>query len=174
MALAAPGFCFGGGESRGNGSEGANAGGRGGGAKVPRPLVKFYFSKRFKVLENESIFQKYQHFFLPENRFFPKKNSKIGHISQEFLSFFGKIYRILIFMEELYKSREIPDELYYLVEKFIKKPKMAMMFPPQGVRGAKAPRMVAKFHFLKRFKVLENESIFQKVQHFSCRKIHFF
>ena len=34
--------------------------------------------------------------------------------------------------------------------------------PPQGVRGAKAPRAVAKFKLLKRFKVLENESIFQK------------
>ena len=45
--------------------------------------------------------------------FFQRKNSKIGHISQEFLSF----------LEEMYKSREIPDELYYLVEKFIKKAK---------------------------------------------------
>ena len=60
-----------------------------------------------------------------------------------------------------YKSREIPDEVYYLIEKFNKKPKIAIMLPPQGVRGAKAPRMVAKFHFLKRFKVLENESIYQ-------------
>ena len=34
--------------------------------------------------------------------------------------------------------------------------------PTQGVRGAKAPRTVENFHFLKRFKVLENESIFQK------------
>ena len=38
----------------------------------------------------------------------------------------------------------------------------AITRPPQGVRGAKAPRMVAKFPFLKRFEVLENESIFQK------------
>ena len=44
----------------------------------------------------------------------------MGHISQEFLSFFEKIFKILIFMEELYKYREIPDELYYLVETFIK------------------------------------------------------
>ena len=42
--------------------------------------------------------------------------------------------------------------------------------PPQGVRGAKAPRTVAKFHFLKRFKVFENEFIFQKCQHFSSPK----
>ena len=32
--------------------------------------------------------------------------------------------------------------------------------------GAKAPRTVAKFHFLKRCKVLENEFIFQKHHHF--------
>ena len=34
--------------------------------------------------------------------------------------------------------------------------------PPAGGPGAKAHRMVAKFHILKRFKVLDNESIFQK------------
>ena len=46
--------------------------------------------------------------------------------------------------------------------------------PPQGVRGAKAPRTVAKFHFFKRCKVLENESSFQKSQYFSCPKNLFF
>ena len=45
---------------------------------------------------------------------------------------------------------------------------------PQGVRGAKAPRTVAKFHFFKRCKVLENESSFKKYQYFSCPKIYFF
>ena len=40
----------------------------------------------------------------------------MGHISQEFLSFFEKIFKIFIFLEELYKSTEIPDALYYLVE----------------------------------------------------------
>ena len=34
-----------------------------------------------------------------------------------------KVFKILIFLEELYKSREIPDELYYVVETFIKKAK---------------------------------------------------
>ena len=46
--------------------------------------------------------------------------------------------------------------------------------PPAEGPGAKAPRTVAKFHFLKRFKVLKNESIFQKYQHFSCPKNPFF
>ena len=98
---------------------------------------------------------------MPENPFFPKKNSKIGHISQEFLSVFEKIFKILIFLEELYKYREIPDELYYLVETFIKNgldgvqlemQKHRQVFfgglsghlkaitrPPQGVRGQRPP-----------------------------------
>ena len=47
----------------------------------------------------------------------------------------------------------------------------AITRPPQGVRGGgEGPRTVAKFKNLKRFKVLENESIFQKFQHFSCPK----
>ena len=54
------------------------------GAKAPRMVAKFPFLKRFKVLENESIFQK--KIFLPENPFFQRKNSKIELISQEFLS----------------------------------------------------------------------------------------
>ena len=45
---------------------------------------------------------------------------------------------------------------------------------PQGVRGANAPRTVAEFHFLKRFKVLDNETDFQKYQYFSCPKNLFF
>ena len=46
--------------------------------------------------------------------------------------------------------------------------------PPHGVLGAKAPRTVAKFHFVKRFKVFENEFIFQICQHFSSPKDRFF
>ena len=64
--------------------------------------------------------------------FFLRKISKIGHISQEFLSFFEKIFKILIFLEELYKSREIPDELYYLVETFIKKAKKLLRWRTTG------------------------------------------
>ena len=45
--------------------------------------------------------------------------------------------------------------------------------PPAGGPGPKA-RTVAKFHFLKRCTVLENESSFQKYQHFSCPKDPFF
>ena len=42
--------------------------------------------------------------------------------------------------------------------------------PPQGVRGVGSPQMVAKFKFFKRFQVLENDSIFQKYQDFTCQK----
>ena len=79
------------------------------------------------------------------------------------------------------KPREIFGEFSYLVEKFTVAAKglfrgersgnlKTINRPPQGVRGAKAPRTVAKFHFLKRFKVFENEFIFQKCQQFSSPK----
>ena len=50
----------------------------------------------------------------------------------------------------------------------------AITLPLVGGPGAKAPRTVAKFHFFKRFKVLEKESSFQKYQYFSCPKNLFF
>ena len=45
---------------------------------------------------------------------------------------------------------------------------------PRRASGGWRPRTVAKLDFLKRFKVLETESIFLKYQHFLARKIHFF
>ena len=39
-----------------------------------RMVAKFHFLKRFKVLENEFTFQKYQHFSEPKNSFFSQKN----------------------------------------------------------------------------------------------------
>ena len=50
----------------------------------------------------------------------------------------------------------------------------AITRPPQGVRGQRPPRTVAKFDFFKRCKVLENESSFQKSQYFSCPNHLFF
>ena len=72
-------------ESRDNGSEGPNAGGPGG--EGPPDGSEVSFLKRFKVLENESIFQK-ENIFLASKSIFSKKNSKIIYISQESLSFF--------------------------------------------------------------------------------------
>ena len=52
----------------------------------------FHFLKRFKVLENESNFQKYQHFSCPKNLFFEEKIRKMEHIRQEFMNFFEKLF----------------------------------------------------------------------------------
>ena len=68
-------------------------------------------------------FFKNRTFFLARRSIFFQRKIPKSDISQEFLGFFEKIFKILIFLEELYKSREIPDELYYLVETFIKKAK---------------------------------------------------
>ena len=46
--------------------------------------------------------------------------------------------------------------------------------PLARVREEAAPLMGTKFTFLKRFKVLENESIFQAFQPFSCQKMELF
>ena len=86
---------------------------------------------------------------------------------------------------ETYKSRENFGEFPYLVEKFTVaakgifsggtlRPLKDYQAPTAGGRGAKAPRKAAKFHFLKRFKVFENEFISQKCQHFSSSKYPFF
>ena len=45
---------------------------------------------------------------------------------------------------------------------------------PAVIGWTPAPRMEAKFHFFKRFKVLENESIFQKYPDYSCPQINFY
>ena len=59
------------------------------GERSPRLITKFWIFKRFKVLENESIFQKYR---------------KIEHILQKFLNFPKKNLKL--------KSREISHEIY--------------------------------------------------------------
>ena len=106
--------------------------------RLPGTLVKFHFLKRFKVLENESIFQN-SRFFLARKSIFSIINFKNRSYFTRISQIFRKIYRILIFLEDLYKSWEFPGALYYLVEKFIKMSKMAIMRPPQGVRQGKAP-----------------------------------
>ena len=76
-------------------------------------------------------------------------------------------------------------EFFYLVEKFTvvapgifsggtPRPLKGYQAPPAGGPGGEGPRTVANFHFLKRFKVFENEFIFQKCQDFSSPKDPFF
>ena len=84
------------------------------GANAPRTVAKFHFLKRFKVLENESSFQKYPHFSCPKSLFFLRKIRKIEHIWQEFLNFFANYLKIFNFYETS-KSRENFCEFYYLV-----------------------------------------------------------
>ena len=81
---ASPGFLFGGVGMLwpGKGYHATPAGGPG--CEGPRTLAKFNFLKRCKELENESIFQKYPHFYLPKNPFFPRKLSKIHGVAWNF------------------------------------------------------------------------------------------
>ena len=98
---------------------------------------------------------------------------------------FSKYYLKIFKFYETYKDREIFGEFAYLVEKFTVAakgifsggtlgPLKDYQAPIARGPGAKAPRTVAKFHFLKRFKVFENEFIFQKCQHSSSPKDPFF
>ena len=57
---------------------------RGGGARI----TKFKFLKRSQALENESIFQKYQHFCWPKNPFFYAE--KLNIFFSRNYEFFGK------------------------------------------------------------------------------------
>ena len=67
-------------------------------------------------------FCKIFHIFCQKNPFL-RKITKIDDILQKFLNFFKKYFKnfkISIFMEQPYKSTEISDESYYLLEKFSK------------------------------------------------------
>ena len=70
--------------------------GGGPGAAVPPDGYEVQNFKRFKVLENESIFQNF-------NISWPKKQ------------FYYKKFKFLIIMEPPYKSREISYEFYYIL-----------------------------------------------------------
>ena len=137
-------------------------------------LEKFKLLQWFKVFENESIFQKYKHFFARKSIFSKEKIKKADIILKNFWVSFGKIYRILIFMEELYKSRKIPRWIILSSWEIYQKAKNGYHAPTAGGPGDEGPpRTVVKFNFYKWFKVLENESIFQKEQFFWPEKFIF-
>ena len=124
--------------------------------------------------------------FLPKKSIFPKKNFEKSNIFDRNFWIFSNNYLKSFNFNESYKSREIFGEFYYLVEKFTvaapgifsggNAPATSRLSSARGSGGpvAKAHRTVAKFHFLKRFKVSENEFTFQKCQHFSSQKDPFF
>ena len=154
------------------------------GAMAPRTESKFPFWKRLKVFENEFIFQKCQHFSSAKDPFFHKKIYVNWIYFTRIYEFFAKLFEIFQILWNL-KSRKIFGKFFYLVEKFTVAAKgifrgersghvKPLKHPPQGVRGAKAPRTESKFPFWKRFKVFENEFIFQKFQPFSSQKYPFF
>ena len=98
---------------------------------------------------------------------------------------FLKNYLKFFKLYETYKSIEIFGKFSYLVEKFTVAakgifsggtlgPLKDYQAATAGGPVAKALWTVAKFHFLNRFKVFENEFIFQKCQHFSSPKDAFF
>ena len=104
--LSAPGFWFGG-ESRGNGSEGANAGGPGG--EGPPDGSEVSFLKTIQSIRKWIHFSKISTFFLARKSiFFQRKNSKIGHISQEFLSFLEKYIEFWFFWRNCINPEKFP------------------------------------------------------------------
>ena len=80
--------------------------------------------KRFKVLENESICQKYRHFLTRKILFiWVRKFPKRTYFTNVFWIFSKnclKNFNFSIFKEWTHRSSEISDNFYYLVEKFIK------------------------------------------------------
>ena len=115
--------------------------------------------------------------FLGQKYIFLRKDSKMEHISLEFM-IFSKNYLKFFQFYETFKSRGIFGKFSYLVEKFPVAPTgifqgersghlKTIKRPPQRVRGAKAPRTVAKVHFLKRFKYFEMNSFFKNVNRLS-------
>ena len=121
--MASPGFFSGGG---GGGTRRTLKGyhapdRRGSEGEGPRKLAKFHFLRQFRVLENESIFQKYQHISSKNNPCCSMQTfEKNQHILQEFLLFSKYYFEFSIFMIH-YKSGEIPDDFSYQLETFIKK-----------------------------------------------------
>ena len=92
-----------------------------GGGEGPRTVAKFHFLKRFKVFENEFIFQKCQHFSSPKDPFFLRKILENGIYFTRISEFFSKNYfKFSLFMITS-KIREILCEFKYLNEKFMKK-----------------------------------------------------
>ena len=104
-------------------------------------------------------------------------------ILQEFLIFSNNYLKIFNFYE-IYKSSEIFGEFYYLVQKLQWQRKKffrgnalgteRLSSTPRRGSGGEGPQGGSEVSFLKRFKVFENEFIYQKGQHFSSPKDPFF
>ena len=119
--------------------------------------------------------------FLAPKIYFSKKNfEKLNIFYRNFWIVSNNYLKIFNFYET-YKSREIFGEFSYLVEKFTVAAQgifsghlKTIKRPPHGVRGAKAPRTVANFHFSNDSKYLKMNSFLKNVNIFLPQKIHFF
>ena len=129
------------------------------------------------------VFKNINIFLAQKIYFFLRKISK----NLTYLTGISEVFRIIIWKFSIFMKPINPEKfsvnsriwlrnLQWRRKEFFRGPGhlKAIKRPPQGVRGAKAPRTVAKFHFLKQFKVFENEFIFQKCHHFSSPKDPFF
>ena len=117
-------------------------------------------------------FSKISTFFFPKKSIFSKKKFEKVNIFDRNLWIFRLIICKTFKFYETYERRENFSEFSYFAKKFpvaageiisvgTLGPLKDYQALPAGGPGAKAPRTVAKFHFLKRFKVFENEFISQ-------------
>ena len=74
---------------------------RGSEGEGPRTIARFQFLKRFKVLENESIFQKYQHFSCPKSPFYKNNFDKLNIHYRNFWSVSKNILKFSRFYDNL-------------------------------------------------------------------------
>ena len=93
---------------------------RGSWGRQPPDGSELSFYKTMQSIRKWIHFSKYQRFFLQKNPFFPKKNFENWTHFTRISVFFERLFKNLNFLEGPYKSREIFDEFYYIVEKFIK------------------------------------------------------
>ena len=158
---------------------------RGTGGEGPPDGSDVSFFQTMQSIRKWIEFSKISIFFFPKKSIFLRKNSKNGTNLTGIYEFFRRIiWKFSNFMKPINTEKFSVNSLIWLrnlqwrLKEFFRGERSghlnSIKRPPQGVRGAKAPRMVAKFHFLKRFKVFENEFISQKCQHFSSSKYPFF
>ena len=80
-------------------------------AAVPMIVTKCKILKRFRVLENESIFPEFQHFSCARKSIFLEQFRKIEHIIQNFLKFlknYFKISKFPLFWSHLINPENFP------------------------------------------------------------------
>ena len=119
--VASPGCFFRGNARPFKGYHARPAGGPG--ANASPDGSEILFLKTIQSIRKWIHFSKITKFFLPKESIFLRNLSKSGKEFTKIFEFFRKIILDFSIFMILYKSREIPCEFYYLVEKLIKKRK---------------------------------------------------